>query len=133
MISRARVFGFIAGLAGPLTLTLVSSAIAQERTPSGSQVQIGSQPWLALDRCAAYGPEFTSVEGTDACVKIGGHVRVEFGPQNLGRTIKQGWGRTAPAAMRSEGFVGGDPAGPRAQHLRLRDDDAPAFPGSYLR
>ena len=127
MISRARVFGLIAGVAGPLTLTLVSSAIAQERTP------IGSQPWLALDRCAGYGPAFTSVEGTDACVKIGGHVRVEFGPQNLGRTINREWGRTAPAAMRSDGFVGDEPAGPRAQHLRLRDDDAPALPGSYLR
>ena len=134
MMSRARIFGLIASVAGPLTLTLVASAMARERTVGGSQTQVWSLPWVALDRCAAYGPQFTSVEGTDACVRIGGHVRVEFGPQNIGHAINQGWGRTAPAAMRSEGLVGVGPSGlPPAQHLRLRDDDAPAFPGSYLR
>lgn len=134
MISSARAFGLIAGVAGTLTLTLVSSAIAQERTTVGSQAPIWSLPWRAIDRCAAYGPEFTSVEGTSSCVRIGGHVRVEFGTQNLGHAANHGWGRAAPAAMRTEGLVGADPSGfPQARHLRLRDDDSPAYPGSYLR
>jgi hypothetical protein len=29
--------------------------------------------------CAAYGPGFTKVEGTDTCVKLGGAVSVEVG------------------------------------------------------
>lgn len=134
MISRARVLGLIASVAGPLTLTLGSSAMAQETTGVGSQTRLWKRPWLAVDRCAAYGPEYTSVEGTNACVRIGGHVRVEFGAQNLGHVANHVWGRAAPAAMRTEGRVGGDPSGaPPTRHLRLRDDGAPAYTGSYLR
>ncbi len=131
MISGTRIFGLVAGVAGPLTWLFVPGAMAQERTVVGSQEPVWTRPWVAIDRCAAYGPEFTSVEGTEACVRIGGHVRVEFGPQNFGRAGGQGWGRTAPAAMRTEGPLGGDPSGfPAARHLRLRQSNSPPYGGS---
>lgn len=94
----------------------------------------GSSRWLALDKCAAYGPDFTSVEGTQSCVKIGGHVRVEVGSLNYGRTIDQDWsqGGTAPAAMRTESPVGSDDSGyPISHHLRLRQEPGPIYSG-YL-
>jgi hypothetical protein len=31
------------------------------------------------DTCAAYGAGFVAVEGTQTCVRVGGHVRVEMG------------------------------------------------------
>lgn len=49
----------------PLSFT---AAIAAER----------SQGATALDACAAYGPGFTSDESSTRCVRIGGHVRVEW-------------------------------------------------------
>ena len=134
MISSVRIFGLVASLVGPFTLTLGSYAMAQEATVVGSRNPIWTLPWRAVDRCAAYGPEFTSVEGTNACVRIGGHVRVEFGAQNLGHAVNNGWGRTAPAAMRTDGPIGNDPADfPQTQHLHLREDDSPTSTGSYLR
>ncbi|MGH6818278.1 MAG: hypothetical protein ACREC1_05845 [Methylovirgula sp.] len=33
---------------------------------------------MALDACAAYGPGFTSAASSTRCVKIGGHLRVEW-------------------------------------------------------
>lgn len=94
----------------------------------------GATQWLALDRCAAYGPDFTSVEGTQSCVKIGGHVRVEFGSRNYGRVIDRDWGQggTAPAAMRTETPAGSEETGyPIGHHLRLRQDSGPLYSG-YL-
>ena len=38
--------------------------------------------------CALHGPGFAKVSGTNTCVKIGGHVRVEYGVGN--RNL--GWG-----------------------------------------
>lgn len=101
-------------------------------------------PAFALDRCAAYGPDFTSVEGTGACVKISGHVRVEIGSHGLGHgdngRVDGGYARqggTATAAMRTEettsGYAG-DPADfPYSHHLRLRQDSDPAYSGWYVR
>ncbi len=40
--------------------------------------------------CAAYGPGFTAVEGSDTCVFIGGHVRVGFGSRG-GDSPDTGW------------------------------------------
>ena len=60
--------------------------------------------------------------------RIGGHVRVDAGVRNTG----QGAG-AAPAAMRSEGIEGGDSDLGGAEHLRLRQDAAPTYDGSYLR
>ncbi len=90
---------------------------------------------MALDRCAAYGPDFTAVEGTQSCVKISGHVHVEIGSRTI-TSDNRGWvqGGTAPAAMRSEETVGGDLGNlPAARHLRLQQDADPSYGGWYVR
>ncbi len=130
-------FGFAVAYSASSLFILVfgAAAFAADRS-----LPDGAARWMALDNCAAYGPDFTSVEGTKTCAKIGGHVRVEFGSHNFGQATDQAtnheWGRggTAPAAMRTEGLVGADPSGlPAARHLRLREDDSPTYTGSYLR
>ncbi|MGB8278161.1 MAG: hypothetical protein WCF20_09585 [Methylovirgula sp.] len=129
-------FGFAVAYSASSLFILVfgPAAFAADRS-----LPDGAARWMALDNCAAYGPEFTSVEGTQACAKIGGHVRVEFGSRNFGQSNSQAtdheWGRggTAPAAMRTEGLVGSDSSEfPTAQHLRLRQDAAPTYGGWYL-
>lgn len=126
-------FGFAVAYSASSLIILVfgSAAFAADRS-----LPNGAARWMALDNCAAYGPEFTSVEGTQACAKIGGHVRVEFGSRNFGQATDHEWGRggTAPAAMRTEGLVGSDlPEFSTAHHLRLRQDAAPTYEGGYLR
>jgi hypothetical protein len=142
MISGARIFlGLIVRMGAPLALVFAPGAMAQGRMVTGSQDKGWQERWLALDHCAAYGPEFTSVEGTETCVRIGGRVRVEFGAQSLHNAGRSGWGGagTAPAAMRTEGPLSDGPADdfPQARHLRLRQhmrlDDAPTYGGYYLR
>lgn len=60
MSDRSR-FSFLAvGCVSSLLLCAVSSAS------------------FAGDNCTAYGPDFTLVEGTHNCVRIGGHMRVGF-------------------------------------------------------
>jgi hypothetical protein len=66
---RLARFGLIG--CGVILLPLsFSGSIAAER----SQGTIGTP----LDACAAYGPGFTSDESSTRCVRIGGHVRVEW-------------------------------------------------------
>jgi hypothetical protein len=63
------VLGFI-GCGAILLPMSFSASIAAER----NQGTVGT----ALDACAAYGPDFTSDESNMRCVRIGGHVRVEW-------------------------------------------------------
>jgi hypothetical protein len=79
---------------------------------------------FALGNCAAYGPDFTLVEGTHSCVKIGGHVRVQFSTpvedDHFG-TDRLGPGATS-ATLRSGGLDGYQGlAGPR--HMRVDTSD----------
>ncbi len=126
MASSTRFYVNLVGLAGATVLLFATEAMAQEQL--SSQPLASSRLWIAEDRCAAYGPDFTSVEGTQNCVRIGGHVRVDAGVRNTG----EGAG-AAPAAMRSEEIEGGDSDLGGAEHLRLRQDAAPTYDGSYLR
>lgn len=48
-------------------IALVASAAAAERKPSAGRA----------DPCAVHGPGFREIEGTGACVKVGGSVRGE--------------------------------------------------------
>lgn len=68
--------------------------------------------WFALslspslagsDACAAYGPGFTSVEGSSTCIRIDGHVRVEAGRGITSSSINNGWaaGSARPASLHS--------------------------------
>jgi hypothetical protein len=126
MTSTPRFFlTLLVGIAGATAALIGTEAAAQKLSPA--QRNDLTKPWLALDRCAVYGPDFTSVEGTQTCVRIGGHVRVELGPRAPGQA------GAAPAAMRTEGLLGGDSDFPGADHLRLRQDAAPTYDGNYLR
>ena len=79
--------------------------------------EYGSQLVTNATRCSAYGPEFTAVEGSDVCARIGGHVRVQLGT-NAGLRPEGGWntGRASSAALRS----GNAPSQPAPSHLRIQ-------------
>ena len=127
-LSGRFVLAMACGASSLFILTFSSVAFAADRG-----MPEGATRWLALDKCAAYGPDFTSVEGTKSCVKIGGHVRVEVGSQNDG-ALDQGWeqGSAAPAAMRTEEPANSDESGyPVGHHLRLRPDSSQLYSG-YL-
>jgi Porin subfamily len=59
----------------------------------------------ASDTCAAYGPGFTKVDGSETCIHIGGHVRVEAGPRLSSSTANNGSGLVSngarPASLHS--------------------------------
>ncbi len=56
-----------------------------------------------INPCASYGADFTAVEGSDTCVRIGGRVRVEFGTRGASSAPDNGWATgAAPAALRDE-------------------------------
>jgi hypothetical protein len=71
-----------------------------------------------VNRCAAYGPEFAAVQGSDACVRIGGHVRVQMGT-SAGLRPNSGWGagNASAATLRTDSA---DPRTNGATHLRVR-------------
>ena len=72
----------------------------------------------AIDPCAAHGPGFVVLPGSNSCVKISGRVRVEFGAS---RGAGSDW-RVAPQAGAASGAALPDYAAPGAgagQH-RLR-------------
>lgn len=126
-----------------MRMTVASSAILNFGRQAGAACSfliLFAVPAAALDRCAAYGPDFTSVEGTGACVKISGHVRVEAGSHGLGRggdNYAQQGGAATTAAMRTEETVNGDAGDPAdfpySHHLRLQQDSDPAYSGWYVR
>jgi len=73
----------------------------------------------AIDPCAAHGPGFVVLPGSNSCVKISGRVRVEFGGSSGGAGSQ--W-RVAPQAGAASGAALPDYAVPGAgagQH-RLR-------------
>ena len=60
--------------------------------------------------CAAYGPGFFYIPGTDTCIKIGGRARFEYAiGQQYGRgaTIRASGARAASRSMRAPRPIGG--------------------------
>ncbi|KRE17257.1 hypothetical protein ASE66_30630 [Bosea sp. Root483D1] len=55
-------------------------------------------PSQAARPCPEYGPGFVRVEGSSACVRVGGGVRVEFGKTSSSR----GYGSSADAMVYGE-------------------------------
>lgn len=94
----------LAGAAASL-LAVVGAAGAQAGNSRHVSVAVSSafDEWQAIDHCAAYGPDFTSVAGSDACVQIGGRVRVEFSFRGSPYDAAAGFANSRPAAMRSDG------------------------------
>jgi hypothetical protein len=91
---------------------LIESAQAND-LPYGRSAQT-----RATDKCAVYGPGFVAAQGSDTCIWVGGHVRMEFGSRSAG-SANNGWasGGAVPAAMRAQ-----DSPDSRG-HLRLQDAD----------
>jgi hypothetical protein len=110
--------GFSLGVSSLFVFALASPTFAAERA-----VPNGAGNWMALDQCAAYGPGFTSLESARGCVKIGGHLRVEFGGVTYYRYTSRVAG-AATAEVRTDNLASGtsDLAEPR--HLRVRTDES---------
>ncbi len=77
------------------------------------------------NRCAAYGPDFAAVEGSNACVRIGGRVRVQIGG-NTGLFGKPSdpVGRASSAELRLDKPLVAEPS-----HLRVHG--ALAYPNPF--
>ncbi|HKH81294.1 MAG TPA: porin [Methylovirgula sp.] len=109
--------GLAYGASSLFALVFVSTSFAGDRS-----LPVGAARWMARDNCAAYGPGFTSVEGTTACVRIGGHVRVEFGSRSLSYDFSSTRAASATtAAIRTNDLGTSDFPEPR--HLRVGTDD----------
>ena len=116
--------GYRSILTGATTSLLAVICSINAQASELRRVLSTSDDWQALDHCAAYGPDFTSVAGSDACVRIGGRVRVEFGFRGMPNPYANATGGVAshPAAMHSSGGAGpmaDIPDGIEQSHVRL--------------
>jgi len=113
MISHLKAVGFLSSACAGL---LVFGAAAQANDlPAGAAAR-------AQSRCeAAYGPGFAAVEGADACVFVGGHVRVGFGNRGFDPP-DNGWASGGAVRVNANPSQG---SGFGVDHLRLRDNSAP--------
>jgi hypothetical protein len=68
--------------------------------------------------CAAYGPGFRAMEGGDACVFVGGRLRVGFGSRGA-EAPNNGWASGSAVPVNAAGGAG------LAGHLRVPAGDAP--------
>lgn len=94
VIILAAVFG-LPGLAGAQSIgePLPGRAPAKVK-PAASR----PAPAQAARPCPEYGPGFVRVEGSSACVRVGGGVRVEFGKTSS----RRGYGSAADAMVYGE-------------------------------
>lgn len=53
--------------------SVLSKPLPPAKPMAAAKTRSGSNP------CASFGPNFTRVEGSDTCVKIGGAIRIEAG------------------------------------------------------
>jgi hypothetical protein len=61
-----------------------------------------------INRCSVYGSDFVQIEGTDACARVGGHIRVEIG---VGNGLRSGFNRSDSDGARPAGLSSGQSAG----------------------
>jgi len=90
-------------IAGPIGLMAATAAIAPARAEATG---------AASNHCASYGEGFVAIRGSDACVRLGGHVRVD---DTVTHTIPDsGFGQDGvrrAAERTSHVRAGSDPAG----------------------
>ena len=75
-----------------LLIALLPASSALAEPPSGQKPDKSANPDRQLpakraassNACAAYGPGFVKVEGTETCVKIGGAVSIGVGSSSSG-------------------------------------------------
>jgi hypothetical protein len=113
---RQLSFGFAA-----LALVVGSSNLAMA---DGSRGSVGANK---INRCSVYGSNFVAVEGTDACARVGGHIRVEVG---AGNGLRSGFNRSEADGARPAALSSGQSAtdrpfeamqGDSRSHLRVRE------------
>jgi hypothetical protein len=110
---------------GSRTVLLLSS-IAAGLTAYGAaaratDLRSGEPSARARAMCAAFGPGFAAVQGSDTCVFIGGHVRVGFGSHGSD-SPDTGWATGSAVRVNAPDERGAGGIAPG--HLRLRDGDA---------
>jgi hypothetical protein len=67
-------------LALPVSAVLAQSAVAAKpETPKNSEKLLPLKRSGSSNACAAYGPGFVKVEGTNTCVRIGGSISIGVG------------------------------------------------------
>ena len=118
--SLARIFS------GPLAVLAVASVAQAQDLPQGR-----AGPRASASRCAVYGPGFVPVAGSDTCIKIGGHVRVEYGWGNSPPRGRPGYGGSFGAAAPPYGEPAA--AAPPALFGRLRPEAAGGGPAPHRR
>ena len=111
---------------GFAALALVAGS-ASVALAQGNRGSVGEHK---INRCSIYGSDFVEIEGTDACARVGGHIRVELG---FGNGLRNGFNRsdsdgTRPAALnsgQSSADAPFDARGDSRDHLRVHE-----LPGS---
>jgi hypothetical protein len=109
--------GFSCGVSSLFALVCASTTFAADRS-----LPRGAQGWMARDNCAAYGPGFTSGDSGQGCVKIGGHLRVEFGARGFSYYQYTTRATTTTAAIRTDNLAAGTSDLAESRHLRVRSD-----------
>ena len=99
-----------------LTFACLGSACSLAGEPPGGKA--GGRP--GGQACAAYGAGFVGLAGSDTCVRIGGHVRVEYGWGAGSARSGSNYGATTQASPP----LFGDPA---------VNSTAPVLPFAHLR
>ncbi len=99
-------------LLGSLALATASGGVT-------SAAEYGRAQFMTnASRCSGYGPDYAAVEGSDTCVRIGGHVRVQMGTTaGLSSATDWGNGQASSATLHSDGPD--QQAGP-TRHLRVQ-------------
>lgn len=112
---------------GFAALALVIGSASGGAWAQGNRGSIGEHK---INRCSIYGSDFVEIQGTDACARVGGHIRVELG---IGNGVRSGFNRsdsdgTRPAALNSGQNIVDAPFDTRGEsrtHLRVHE-----LPGS---
>jgi hypothetical protein len=65
---------------------LMAQSSSSPKVPKpGSEKVLPMKGTVTINSCAAYGPGFVKVEGTDTCVQIGGSIGIGVGGSTGGR------------------------------------------------
>ncbi len=67
------------GLIVVFAIAATAPAMAQSRSSITPRTTPDKPPARGLNACAAFGPGFVKVEGSDTCVRIGGSISVGVG------------------------------------------------------
>jgi hypothetical protein len=108
-------FGFGCTLAAATVWPVLSARSADAPASYGAPPEKATLPQLlhrTPDFCAAYGEGFVRLQGTDTCVKIGGHVRVD---ETISPRSQLEWGPGGFSSARDD-----DETIP--SHLRVNDN-----------